>query len=94
MRTLSLRILHKFVRSALSALQVVAASTSAAPKSRATRQLEKLTLPHRRVLCTVAVQAAKQTPGLDHFPLRHHHAMCRFSIHQLCVVDFTGGIHP
>src|SRR4029077_2191791 len=47
MRTWSLRVLHQFLRLALSALHVVTASASAAFKSRATLQLENLALRHQ-----------------------------------------------
>src|SRR5664279_6401697 len=47
MRTWSLRVLHQFLRLALSALHVATASASAAFKSRATLQLENLALRHQ-----------------------------------------------
>src|SRR5881394_678502 len=61
MRTLSLRVLHKFFRSALSALHVFAASASAAFKSRATLQLENLALRHQLGVLRRSVKRPKLT---------------------------------
>src|ERR1700704_4369737 len=61
MRTWSLRVLQQFFRLALSALHVVAASASAAFKSRSTLQLENLALRHQLGVLRRSVKRPKLT---------------------------------
>src|ERR1700730_7670973 len=61
MRTWSLRVLHQFLRLALSALHVLAAAASAAFKSRARLHLENLALRHQLGVLRRSVKRPKPT---------------------------------
>ena len=61
MRTWNLRALHHFLRLPLSALDVLAASASAAFKSRATLQVENLALRHQLGVLRRSVKRPKLT---------------------------------
>src|SRR5271169_5637319 len=61
MRTWSLRLLRQLFRLALSALHVLAASASAAFKSRATLHLENLALRHQLSVLRRSVKRPKLT---------------------------------
>src|ERR1700730_5802532 len=61
MRTWSLRVLHQFLRLALSALHVLAAAASAAFKSRARLHLENLALRHQLGVLRRSVKRPKLT---------------------------------
>src|SRR3954471_4609604 len=61
MRTWSLRVLHHFLRLALSALHVLAVAASAAVKSRASLQLENIALRHQLSVLRRSVKRPKLT---------------------------------
>src|SRR5258706_12766419 len=61
MRTWSLRVLHQFLRLALSALHVLAAAASAAFKSQAALHLENLALRHQLGVLRRSVKRPKLT---------------------------------
>src|ERR1044072_4650745 len=61
MRTWSLRVLHRFLRLALSALHVLAGAVSAAVKSRASLQLENVALRHQVSVLRRSVKRPKLT---------------------------------
>ena len=47
---------------------------------------------HKKAVPPVAVQGAKYAPRFDHLAQAGHHRSRRFLLHQLCVVDLTGGV--